>query len=151
MGSRGYPLVGTGYFGHKTKADVLDLQQKAGLNVVGYIGPKTGAAAWADSAAASAGTPSGDSGAGTLPTTESCSVGSSTAPAWPGITFNYGDVGRDLICWQKQMGSRGYGLIGTGYYGDATKAVVLGVQERNGLPTSGILGPKTWAAAWEGN
>ena len=41
MATRGYDLVGTGYFGPKTKAAVLDLQAKAGLNVVGYIGPKT--------------------------------------------------------------------------------------------------------------
>ena len=54
MGTRGYDLVGTGYFGPKTKAAVLDLQAKAGLNVVGYIGPKTWAAAWGSAGAASA-------------------------------------------------------------------------------------------------
>ena len=58
MGTRGYDLVGTGYFGPKTEAAVLDLQAKAGLNVVGFIGPKTWAAAWDGSAA-----PGGGSGA----------------------------------------------------------------------------------------
>ena len=51
----GYDLVGTGYFGPKTEAAVLDLQAKAGLNVVGFIGPKTWAAAWDGGAAAEAG------------------------------------------------------------------------------------------------
>lgn len=145
MGARGYGLTGTGYFGPKTKEAVLKLQKAAGLNVVGYIGPKTWAAAWAT-------TPSVPPAPTTTPATSaSCSVGAAKAPAWPGVTYNPGDTARDLQCWQKQMGHRGYGLIGTGYYGEATKTVVVGVQQRNGLPTSGILGPKTWAAAWEGN
>ena len=145
MGSRGYGLTGTGYFGPKTKEVVLKLQQEAGLNVVGYIGPKTWAAAWSTTS------PAPSTPTSTPATSDSCSVGAGTAPAWPGVTYNPGDTARDLQCWQKQMGSKGYGLVGTGYYGEATKAVVIGVQQRNGLPTSGILGPKTWAAAWEGN
>ena len=75
MGTRGYDLVGTGYFGPKTKAAVLDLQAKAGLNVVGYIGPKTWAAAWSCRRRR----PGGRRGAGaatyTPPTNESCGVG----------------------------------------------------------------------------
>ena len=74
------------------------------------------------------------------PTSDPCPVGAATAPAWPGVTFNPGDTSADLQCWQKQLGLRGYGLVGTGYYGPATKAVVLGVQARNGLNQSGILG-----------
>ncbi len=143
MGARGYGLTGTGFFGPRTKAVVLQLQQENGLNVVGFIGPKTWAAAWATSAPASAPTY-------TPATDANCSVGSATAPAWPG-TFNPGDTSQALQCWQKQMGHRGYGLIGTGFYGPATKNVVIALQQRNGLNPSGILGPKTWNAAWEGN
>jgi len=153
MGTRGYDLVGTGYFGPKTKAAVLDLQAKAGLNVVGYIGPKTWAAAWDTSAGAPAPAPAPApaAGAGYTPqTNESCGVGQPTAPEWPGKTFVQGDTASELQCFQKQLGSRGYGLTGTGYYGPATKTAVVDLQNRNGINPSGILGPKTWKAAWEG-
>lgn len=157
MGTRGYDLVGTGYFGPKTKAAVLDLQAKAGLNVVGYIGPKTWAAAWANGAASPApASGSGSAGSGasaggyTPQSNESCGVGQATAPEWPGKTFVQGDTARELQCFQKQLGSRGYGLTGTGYYGPATKTAVVQLQTRNGINPSGILGPKTWKAAWEG-
>ena len=150
MGARGYGLTGTGYFGPKTKAVVLQLQRENGLNVVGFIGPKTWAAAWATSPATP--TPAAPTPAAPTPAAPiggSCQIGASTAPAWPG-TLNPGDTSEALKCWQKQMGARGYGLTGTGYYGANTKSVVLGVQQRNGLTQSAILGPKTWVAAWEG-
>jgi len=151
MGTRGYDLVGTGYFGPKTKAAVLDLQAKAGLNVVGYIGPKSWAAAWSGSSG-SAAAPAGSSGSSYTPqTNESCGVGQPTAPAWPGKQFVQGDTARELQCFQKQLASRGYGLTGTGYYGPATKTAVVDLQNRNGINPSGIVGPKTWVAAWEGS
>ena len=84
-------------------------------------------------------------------TNESCGVGNATAPTWPGKTFVQGDTDRDLQCFQRQLGSRGYGLTGTGYYGDATKTAVVLLQQRNGINPSGILGPLTWNAAWAGN
>ena len=142
MGARGYGLTGTGYFGAKTKAVAIRLQQESGLEVDGVIGRQTWNAAWSSSAPA-APAPAPVTSAG-------CSVGAAVAPAWPGVTFNPGDTSPALQCWQKQMGARGYGLIGSGFYGAATKAVVLGVQARNGLNQSGILGPLTWKAAWEG-
>ncbi len=146
MGTRGYGLVGTGYFGPKTKAAVLNLQAKAGLNVVGYIGPKTWAAAWSNGGGAAAATPT------YVPATNAaCGVGQATAPPWPGKQFVQGDTDRDLQCFQRQLGSRGYGLTGTGYYGPATKTAVVTLQQRNGINPSGILGPLTWAAAWQGS
>ena len=75
-------------------------------------------------------------------TNESCGVGSSTAPAWPGKQFVEGDTDRALQCFQRQLGSRGYGLTGTGYYGSATKTAVVALQQRNGINPSGILGPQ---------
>ncbi len=156
LGTRGFGLTGTGFYGPQTKAAVLALQQQAGLAADGVIGRQTWAAAWTTSfgpsAAPSAPAPASAPAAPTAPAANAgnCSVGASTAPAWPGVQYNPGDTSAELQCWQKQMGSRGHGLLGTGYYGPATKAVVVGVQQRNGLTASGILGPKTWAAAWEG-
>jgi peptidoglycan hydrolase-like protein with peptidoglycan-binding domain len=46
MRKRGYPFQGTGYFGTTTLKYVKILQQRNGLHVVGFIGPKTWAAAW---------------------------------------------------------------------------------------------------------
>ncbi len=146
MGTRGYGLTGTGYFGPNTKAAVLKLQAENGLNVVGFIGPKTWAAAWAGAAAPVAPAP-----ATYVPATNTaCSVGSSTALAWPGKNYKVGDVARDLQCWQRQMGSRGYGLTGTGYFGSATKAAVLSLQGKNGIAATGTIDAATWKAAWEG-
>jgi len=158
MGARGYGLVGTGYFGPKTEAAVLDLQAKAGLNVVGYIGAKTWAAAW-DTGGSAAPAPAPAPGPAPAPapatftpvTNESCGVGAATAPAWPGRQFVEGDTARDLQCFQKQLGSRGYPLTGSGFYGPATKAAVVDFQQRNGINPSGIIGPLTWVAAWEAN
>lgn len=150
MGSRGYDLVGTGYFGPKTEAAVLDLQAKAGLNVVGYIGPKTWAAAWSGSASGGSAPAAGSGGGYTPPTPDSCSLGATTAPAWPGRQFVEGDTDAELQCFQKQLATRGYGLIGTGFYGPNTKAAVVDFQSKQGINPSGIVGPKTWAAAWEG-
>lgn len=42
----GYDLIPTGYFGPKTENAVSDLQQRAGLTLVGYIGPQTWTSAW---------------------------------------------------------------------------------------------------------
>ncbi len=143
MGARGYGLVGTGYFGPNTEKAVRDLQSKSGLNVVGFIGPKTWAAAWAVSGSSSS--------APYAPATDaSCQVGATTAPAWPGETYLYGQTARNLQCFQRELGHRGYGLTGSGYYGDNTKAAVLDLQRRNGLDPSGTIGPSTWKAAWEG-
>lgn len=226
MGNMGYGLVGTGYFGPNTEQAVRDLQRKAGLNVVGYIGPKTWAAAWnlansrnpqptpttggsapafpgtlslgAEGAALQAfqkqlGSAYGLTGTGYfgphtaaavrklqtakgLPVTgvideatwkaawpasgtpssyvpatnESCSVGASTAPAFGGQTMVPGKTYRALQCFQRQLGSKGYGLTGTGYFGNATKSAVAKVQSGNGLPASGVVDEATWKAAWEG-
>ncbi|NNG18039.1 peptidoglycan-binding protein [Naumannella sp. ID2617S] len=42
--NQGAPLVGTGYFGPKTKAAVLDFQRAKGLEADAIVGPKTWAA-----------------------------------------------------------------------------------------------------------
>ena len=145
-GKLGYGLVGTGYFGPNTEKAVRAIQQKAGLNVVGFIGPKTWAAAW-DTASAKG---SNSTVTYTPPTDASCHVGAKTAPPWPGKQFVFGDTAPELQCFQKELGHRGYPLSGTGYYGNVTKASVLDLQRRNGITDSAIVGPLTRKAAGEG-
>ncbi len=92
----------------------------------------------------SSGTASSSGGA-----SEGADVGSSgSAPAYPGRQFHEGDSSEELKAWQKQMGTRGYDLVGTGYFGPKTEAAVLDLQAKAGLNVVGFIGPSTWAAAW---
>ncbi len=79
-----------------------------------------------------------------------CHVGAKTAPPWPGESFGFGEYDQTLACWQMQMGHRGYNLVGVGYYGNNTLAAAKDIQVRNNIAGSGLIGPKTWKAAWEG-
>jgi peptidoglycan hydrolase-like protein with peptidoglycan-binding domain len=48
------------------------------------------------------------------------------------------------------MHNRGYFPPGTGQFGPLTLAMVKRLQQLNGLPVTGVLGPLTWALAWTG-
>jgi peptidoglycan hydrolase-like protein with peptidoglycan-binding domain len=77
-------------------------------------------------------------------------VSNGGTPTWPGVTYAYGDCAPSLRMFQLQMNKMGYAFDGTGCYYDKTKTAVLELQRANGIKDSGILGPKTWKAAWEG-
>lgn len=74
----------------------------------------------------------------------------SSTPAWPVATYSFGDCSPSLRTWQLQMNRYGYGFEGNGCYYDKTRTAVLELQRANGIKDSGILGPKTWAAAYSG-
>jgi hypothetical protein len=74
----------------------------------------------------------------------------STVPAWPGKVYAYGDCDPALRAWQLRMNVYGYHFQGTGCYYSETQQAVLALQRANGIKDSGLLGPKTWAAAWQG-
>jgi hypothetical protein len=71
-------------------------------------------------------------------------------PTWPGKVYSYGDCDPALRTWQRRMNTYGYHFEGTGCYYTKTKSAVLAVQRANGIKDSGLLGPKTWRAAWTG-
>ncbi len=71
-------------------------------------------------------------------------------PAWPGVVYNYGDCAEPLKTFQLRMNAFGYGFTGTGCYLEKTRTAVLDLQRANGIKDSGLLGPKTWDAAWTG-
>jgi len=71
-------------------------------------------------------------------------------PAWPGVVYQYGDCAAALQTFQLRMNAFGYGFSGTGCYYDKTRDAVLALQRANGIKDSGLLGPKTWDAAWNG-
>ena len=71
-------------------------------------------------------------------------------PAWPGVVYQYGDCAAPLKTFQLRMNAYGYGFTGTGCYYEKTRDAVLALQRANGIKDSGLLGPKTWDAAWNG-
>lgn len=62
--------------------------------------------------------------------------------------------GRDghpgLEKWQRRMRERGWTAIGIpdGLYGPKTRRVTRQFQDQKGLTVDGLIGPKTWRAAW---
>jgi resuscitation-promoting factor RpfA len=76
--------------------------------------------------------------------------GATGMPPWPGRVFDFGDCDPALRTLQLRMNVYGYHFQGTGCYRDETRAAVLALQRANGIKDSGLLGPKTWNAAWQG-
>jgi len=162
MSSRGYGFTGTGYFGDKTLAAVHDLESKSGIAQSNVIDVTTWAAAWGTPAPVKTTTggphpipapvktvPTPTAGLWPGITATSCHVGASVAPAWPNLSFTLGSYDQNLACWQMQMGHRGYDLVGVGYYGEKTLTAAQDLQNRHNFGGTGLIGPKTWAAAWQ--
>ncbi|MGW0520309.1 transglycosylase family protein [Crossiella sp. NPDC003009] len=81
---------------------------------------------------------------------EAAYISGAKIPGWPGQVFGPGDCHPALRTWQLRMNAYGYGFTGTGCYHDKTRTAVLELQRANGIRDSGLLGPKTWTAAWTG-
>lgn len=69
-------------------------------------------------------------------------------PGWPGRSFQQGDSVHDIGVWQAQMRHRGWAIEPDGSFGPQTHVVVVQFQEEKGLEVDGVIGPKTWDAAW---
>ncbi len=71
-------------------------------------------------------------------------------PPWPGRYFRHPPVvqGEDVARWQNRMRSRGWRIDVDGAYGPQSAEVCLGFQREKGLGPDGIVGPRTWEAAW---
>jgi hypothetical protein len=95
--------------------------------------------------------PDADAASKRAPThTDSAKMATDTVPPWPGKVYQDGDCAPALRTWQLRMNTYGYTFEGTGCYHDKTRAAVLALQRANGIKDSGLLGPKTWTAAWTG-
>lgn len=72
-------------------------------------------------------------------------------PEWPGrnlkVTSPY-MTGTDVQIWQRQMRTRGWEIAVDGVYGPASQAVAVAFQRQKGLQADGIVGCRTWEAAW---
>jgi hypothetical protein len=54
----------------------------------------------------------------------------------------------NVRAWQQRMADRGWPITADGWYGPASAHVCQEFQADKGLTQDGIVGPKTWAAAW---
>ncbi len=50
--------------------------------------------------------------------------------------------------WQEQMVRRGWSLGVDGAFGPQSRRVCLAFQQEKGLTVDGVVGPRTWRAAW---
>ncbi len=57
--------------------------------------------------------------------------------------------GSDVLAWQKQMRVRGWSIVADGYYGADSAEVCRKFQAEKHLGVDGIVGVRTWSAAWE--
>lgn len=75
----------------------------------------------------------------------------SPAPPWPGryvaltTPMLHGD---DVRTWQAQMAHRGWTVSVDGWFGAQSDRVLRAFQGEKSLTVDGVLGPKSWAAAW---
>ena len=76
----------------------------------------------------------------------------SSGTAWPGVVYTSGDCASGLRTFQRRMNAIGspYRFTATGCYAARTRSAVVALQKANGVKASGILGPKTWNAAFHG-
>lgn len=87
-------------------------------------------------------------GGGTVPSQPSPTPG---YPAFPGqyLQLQSPMLHSDNVkTWQQQMRNRGWNISVDGWYGPASANVCRQFQAEKGLASDGVVGPKTWAAAW---
>ena len=75
------------------------------------------------------------------------------APAFPPfsghlLVFPPETAGSDVRIWQQRMQDRGWHITADGVYGPLSKQICEAFQHEKGLVVDGIVGPKTWDAAW---
>lgn len=71
------------------------------------------------------------------------------APEFPGTLLYNGISGHGTAEWQQRMAERGWNIIVDDIFGPQTDGVCRAFQLEKGLQVDGIVGPITWAAAWE--
>lgn len=73
---------------------------------------------------------------------------SGSAPPWPGTYLRDYTQGAGTAQWQAQMAARGWSIDVDDQYGPASAEVCIAFQAEKGLEVDGVVGPATWAAAW---
>lgn len=71
-----------------------------------------------------------------------------SGPAWPGIYLRDTTRGDAARIWQQRMRERGWSIAVDGWFGPASAEVARRFQLDKGLVADSVVGPATWAAAW---
>jgi peptidoglycan hydrolase-like protein with peptidoglycan-binding domain len=66
----------------------------------------------------------------------------------PSAVLGRGSAGPDVRAWQAQMARRGWRIQVDGVFGPASERVARQFQHNKRLRVDGLVGPRTWAAAW---
>ncbi|GAB2517502.1 peptidoglycan recognition protein family protein [Nocardiopsis aegyptia] len=72
--------------------------------------------------------------------------GPRTGPDWQ--VSGYYSHREDLRRWQRRMRDRGWVITPDGLYGDQTEGVTRAFQREKRLTVDGLIGGRTWSAAW---
>ncbi|MFC7308866.1 N-acetylmuramoyl-L-alanine amidase [Streptomyces monticola] len=72
------------------------------------------------------------------------------APEFPGVLLHYPPVTVhwSVRIWQQRMRDRGWNISVDGSYGAQSRRVCIAFQREKHLPVDGVVGPRTWKAAW---
>ncbi|WP_308294769.1 N-acetylmuramoyl-L-alanine amidase [Streptomyces sp. JJ66] len=72
-------------------------------------------------------------------------------PPFEGVLLHYPPVTvhPSARTWQARMRERGWSLGVDGAYGEESRRVCLAFQAEKGLTVDGVVGPRTWYAAWQ--
>lgn len=142
-----------GYYGDDTKAAVKVLQRRLKVTADGLWGPATEKAYKGGSSAPAPAKPSTPAKkpkpaakAPKFPLPKGHYFGPKSGPN--SSVSGYYSHKADLKKWQAQMRKRGWSITADGLYGPATKKVARQFQKEKGLGVDGLIGAKTWAAAW---
>ncbi|MEU7741965.1 N-acetylmuramoyl-L-alanine amidase [Nonomuraea sp. NPDC049158] len=73
---------------------------------------------------------------------------------WPGRLLKYvsGEplmMGQDVRTWQAALTTNGFKTTVDGAFGEKTRTATRKLQRREDLDDDGVVGPLTWAAAWQ--
>jgi hypothetical protein len=71
-----------------------------------------------------------------------------SAPPWPGTYLRNPTRGHGTAQWQQRMRDRGWNIAVDDSYGPASAGICTQFQREKGLEVDGVVGPRTWAAAW---
>jgi peptidoglycan hydrolase-like protein with peptidoglycan-binding domain len=71
------------------------------------------------------------------------------APPFSGTLIHPGDSSNECWTWQQRMLARGWHILETGTHDTQSELVCRAFQYEKGLQLDGIIGPETWAAAWD--
>jgi Putative peptidoglycan binding domain len=74
--------------------------------------------------------------------------GGGQAPPFPGTLLRNFTQGHGTHQWQVQMRARGWTIGVDDMYGGESERVCTQFQQEKGLGVDGVVGPETWAAAW---